>query len=173
MRGGLIVKLESRYLALAAVASVVVILDQLTKLYIHTHFAVGESVPVIAQYFNITYVRNTGAAFGILRDSLASFREMFFLLMPPIAMVIIVAILRGVSNQDRWQVLALSLIFGGAAGNYIDRLRFGYVIDFLDFHLRDFYSWPSFNVADSAIVVGVCLLLLLMTFVKQPEKASA
>jgi signal peptidase II len=170
MRGGVVVKLESRYLALAAIAAVVVIADQITKLYIHTHFTVGESVTVISQYFNITYVRNTGAAFGILRDSLASFREMFFLLMPPVAMVIIVTILRGVANKDRMQVLALSLIFGGAAGNYIDRLRFGYVIDFLDFHLRDFYSWPSFNVADSAIVVGVCMLLLLMALVKQPEK---
>lgn len=166
-------KLESRYLALAAIASVIVILDQVTKMYIHSHFAVGDTVTVIPQYFNITYVRNTGAAFGILRDSLASFRETFFLLMPPVAMIIIATILRGVSNSDRWQILALSLIFGGAMGNYIDRLRFGYVIDFLDFHLRDFYSWPSFNVADSAIVVGVGLLLLLMAFTKQPEKARA
>lgn len=166
-------KLESRYLALAAIASLVVILDQITKLYIHTHFNVGDTVTVISQYFNITYVRNTGAAFGILRDTFASFRETFFLLMPPVAMIIILTILRGVANQDRLQVLALSLIFGGAAGNYIDRLRFGFVIDFLDFHLRDFYSWPAFNVADSAIVVGVCMLLLLMVFSKQLEKARA
>jgi len=167
------VKLESRYLALAAIASVIVILDQVTKLYIHTHFNVGESVTVLSQYFNITYVRNTGAAFGFMRDWWESFRSIFFLLMPPGAMIVILAILRGVANNDRCQVLALSLIFGGALGNYIDRLRFGYVIDFLDFHLKDIYSWPSFNVADSAIVVGVGLLLLMMAFTKQPQKANA
>ena len=71
------------------------------------------------------------------------------------------------------QVLALSLIFGGAIGNYIDRLRFGYVIDFLDFHLRDLYSWPAFNVADSTIVAGVCMLLLLMLVTKSPAKVQA
>lgn len=166
-------KLESRYFALAAIASVIVALDQMVKLYIHTHFNVGDTLMVVQNYFNITYVRNTGAAFGILRDSWESFRSLFFLLMPPVAMVIIIAILRGVANSDRWQVLALSLIFGGAVGNYIDRLRFGYVIDFLDFHLRDIYSWPSFNVADSAIVTGVGLLLLLMALNKQPKKAQA
>ncbi len=166
-------KLESRYLVLAAVASFILVLDQLAKLYIHTHFTVGDSVVVIPNYFNITYVRNTGAAFGILRNAMESFRNLFFLLMPPVAMIIIFAILRGVPNDDRWQVLALSLIFGGAAGNYVDRLRFGYVIDFLDFHLREIYSWPSFNVADSAIVIGVGLLLLLMAVQRQPQKARA
>jgi len=164
MCGGIDVKMESRYFALAAIASVVVTFDQLTKLYIHSHFGVGDTVLVIANYFNITYVRNTGAAFGILRNSLESFRQIFFMLMPPVAMVIIVSIS---------QVLALSLIFGGAVGNYIDRLRFGYVIDFLDFHLKDFYSWPAFNIADSCIVVGVGLLLLMMAITKQPQKATA
>jgi signal peptidase II len=173
MCGGALLKLESRYFALAAIASLVVILDQLTKLYIHSHFNVGDSVRVIEGLFNITYVRNTGAAFGILRESAESFRSIFFMLMPPIAMVIIAMILRGVANNDRWQVLALSMIFGGAVGNYIDRLRFGYVIDFLDFHIKDIYSWPAFNVADSSIVIGVGVLLLLMALQKQPVKAKA
>lgn len=156
-------KLETKYLVLATVASLIVALDQLTKLYIHAGFGLGESVPVINGIFHITYVRNTGAAFGIFREVSELFRKLFFMSMPPIAMVIIVAMLRGVSSEDRWQVFALSLIFGGAIGNYIDRLRFGYVIDFLDFHYKDVWSYPAFNVADSAIVSGVCLLLLLMT----------
>jgi signal peptidase II len=167
MRGGIVLKLESRYFALAAIASLIVIIDQLTKLYIHTHFAPSDTVVVIPGFFNITYVRNIGAAFGIFRDSAESFRSLFFMLMPPVAMIIILTILRGVSNTDRWNVLALSMIFGGAIGNYIDRLRFGYVIDFLDFHLRSVYAWPSFNIADSAIVVGVGILLLLMSFQKK------
>lgn len=173
MRGGAVLKLESRYFALAAIASLIVIVDQLTKIYIHTHFSPSDSVPVIGGYFNITYVRNIGAAFGIFRDYGANFRQLFFLLMPPIAMIIIITILKGVANSDRWNVLALSMIFGGAVGNYIDRLRFGYVIDFLDFHLKEIYSWPSFNVADSCIVCGVGILLLLMSTQKQAKKANA
>ena len=155
-------KIEKKYLILAVFSALIVALDQLTKLYIHTRFELGEFVPVISNYFNITYVRNTGAAFGFLRDFHETFRLIFFLSMPPIAMVTIILILRGVPSSDRVQVLSLSSIFGGAVGNYIDRLRFGYVIDFLDFHWRNTYSWPAFNVADSAIVVGVVILIFLM-----------
>lgn len=154
--------IERKYLILAVVAALLVAMDQLTKLYVHTHFELGEFITVIPGYFNITYVRNPGAAFGIFRESLGAFRTIFFLAMPPIAMVTILALLRGVANNDRIQILALSAIFGGAIGNYLDRIRFGYVIDFLDFHFQNKYSWPAFNIADSAIVVGVIVLLLLM-----------
>lgn len=154
--------LQPKYLILMAVAGLVVALDQLTKLYIHTNFELGEFLPVIHNYFNITYVRNTGAAFGFLRDAHETFRTAFFLSMPPLAMITILAILRGVANDDRVQIVALSAIFGGAIGNYLDRLRFGFVIDFLDFHWQNKYSYPAFNIADSAIVCGVCVLLILM-----------
>lgn len=153
---------QKKYLILAAFAALIVAIDQLTKLYIVTNFELGEFVQVIAGWFNITYVRNTGAAFGILRDSHETFRLIFFMSMPPIAMVTILMILKGVESSDRVQVLSLSSIFGGAIGNYIDRLRFGYVVDFLDFHFYEKYSFPAFNVADSAIVVGVGVLLLIM-----------
>ncbi|MGE0761671.1 MAG: signal peptidase II [Bdellovibrionales bacterium] len=158
---------ERKYLILGAVAALIVAVDQLTKIYIHTNFELGEYITVIADYFNITYVRNTGAAFGFLRDSHETFRTIFFLSMPPLAMVTILAILRGVSNEDKVQITALSGIFGGAIGNYLDRLRFGFVVDFLDFHWQNKYSFPAFNVADSAIVVGVAVLLWLMR--KSPE----
>lgn len=164
------VKLESKYLVLATVAGLMVVLDQLTKLYIHADFGLGESIPVIPGIFHFTYVRNTGAAFGIFRDVSPLFRQLFFLSMPPIAMVIILFMLRGVDSRDRWQIFALSLIFGGAIGNYIDRLRFGYVIDFLDFHFKEVWSYPAFNVADSAIVSGVCVLLFLMTVRERAAK---
>jgi signal peptidase II len=161
---------QKKYYILAAVASLIVALDQLTKLYIHTHYDLGEFTTVIANFFNITYVRNFGAAFGIFGDSHETFRTIFFLSMPPIAMVTILAILRGVENNDYVQILALSGIFGGAIGNYLDRLRFGYVIDFLDFHWYGKWSYPAFNVADSAIVCGVIVLLWLMR--KMPPKTD-
>jgi signal peptidase II len=159
-----------KYVFLISWSTFAVALDQLTKLYIHTRFQLGESITVIENFFNITYVRNPGAAFGFLAESNPQFREIFFLSIPPIAMIIILMILRGVPNKDRWQVFALSSIFGGAIGNYIDRLRFRYVIDFLDFHLYQKYSWPAFNVADSAIVLGVMILGVLMW---QEKKASS
>lgn len=164
--------MKKKYLFLMAIAGLLVAVDQLVKLYIHTQFRLGESLTVIPNMFNVTYVRNFGAAFGFLSDSHPSFREMFFLAMPPIALVIILMILRGVRDDDTKQVVALSCIFGGAIGNYIDRLRFRYVIDFLDFHVGNRWSWPAFNIADSAIVGGVILLLLLMFFEGRSSSTS-
>lgn len=166
-------KVNRKYLLLALISGFLVTVDQLTKMYIHTQFQLGEHVTVIENYFNITYVRNMGAAFGLLHDSHATFRTIFFLSVPPIAMIIILFILRGVPESDRLQVFALSAIFGGAIGNYIDRLRFGYVIDFLDFHWRNQYAWPAFNVADSSIVLGVAILTLIMGRGSEKKKLEA
>lgn len=154
--------IKKKYLILLVLTGIIISLDQLTKMYVHTHFQLGESTPILPGFFNLTYVRNFGAAFGFLNQSHPSFREIFFLTMPPVALVIILFILKGVPDNDNRQIIALSSVFGGAIGNYIDRLRFRYVIDFLDFHWREVYTYPAFNVADMAIVGGVCILLLLM-----------
>ena len=159
--------MKQKYLILVAFSLFLVAIDQLTKVYIHTHYQLGESLAVLPGYFNITYVRNFGAAFGFLAQSHVDFREIFFLAMPPVALLVILIILRGVADNDKYQIVALSAVFGGAIGNYIDRLRFRYVIDFLDFHWADVYTWPAFNIADSAIVCGVGILLVLMLFEKK------
>jgi len=147
---------------LATISGAIVALDQLTKIYIHTHYRLGESRAIISQVFDITYVRNFGAAFGFFATLARNFREPFFVLVPVIALGVIIFIMRTTKDTQKVQILGLSLIFGGAIGNYIDRLRFKYVIDFLDFHWRDIYHWPAFNIADSAIVTGVSILLLQM-----------
>lgn len=165
-------KIERKYLVLAAVAGAVIAIDQLIKIYVHANFSLGETVPVVQDIFHITYVRNTGAAFGFFRNAAEAFRTAFFLSMPPIACIIILRMLAAVPESDRWQIFALSLIFGGAIGNYIDRLRFGFVIDFLDFHWKEVWSYPAFNIADSAIVTGVGLLLLLMYGQSREAKAE-
>jgi len=165
--------MKKKYLWLLVISGILIALDQVTKIYVHTHFHLGESISVIPDFFNLTYVRNFGAAFGFLAESHPSFREIFFLAMPPVALIIILAILKGVDDDDTWQIVALSSIFGGAIGNYIDRLRFRYVIDFLDFHFKNRYSWPAFNVADVAIVSGVGLLLLLMFYEKKRQEQAA
>lgn len=164
-----------KYAILAGISALVIAIDQLTKMYIHTHFQLGDSMSLITDYFNVTYVRNFGAAFGFLAESHPNFREWFFLLMPPVALVIILILLKSVRDNDFLQITALSLIFGGAIGNYVDRLRFRYVIDFLDFHIQGKYSWPAFNIADSAIVCGVGILLAMMFFEKKslPQKSES
>ncbi len=163
--------MKIKYLLLAAIAGAIIAADQAVKMYIHTHFMLHESVEVIPGFFNLTYVRNTGAAFGFLADAPAWFREAFFLSIPPVALLIILAIMRGVAETDRWAIISLSMVFGGAIGNFIDRLRFRYVIDFLDFHIQKKYVWPAFNIADMAIVGGVAILLFL-EFTKQKSSSQ-
>ncbi len=161
--------MKIKYLILAAIAGAIITADQATKMWIHTHLQEGDVIQVISNLFNITHVHNMGAAFGFLADSHPEFRTAFFFAMPPIALIIILAILRGVRDSDRWTIAALSGVFGGAIGNYIDRLRYGYVIDFLDFTIvynassnpPGRFVYPSFNVADIAIVCGVAILLFL------------
>lgn len=147
----------SRYRLLGIVSVVVLVLDQASKLYIDSHFRIGESVTVLANFFHITYVRNKGAAFGIFADS--AVRIPFFISVSLIAAIGILWYLRRLRDDQRLPSFALSLIFAGAVGNLIDRIRLGEVIDFIDVHWYR-HHWPAFNVADSAITVGVCLLLL-------------
>ncbi len=165
--------MKKKLLILIGLSLAIIALDLVTKTYVHTHFMLGESIPVIPGYFNFTYVRNPGAAFGFLAQSHPTFRETFFLIMPPVALIIILLILKTVPDHDLLQIIALSSVFGGAIGNYIDRLKYGYVVDFLDFHWQEKYTWPAFNVADSAIVCGVILLLILMFFEDKKKTALA
>ncbi len=146
-----------RFRLLAIVSFVVLALDQATKVYIDRHFQLYESVPVIENFFHITYIRNQGAAFGLLASS--SVRIPFFISVSLVAAVGILWYLRKLQDRQVLQNFSLSLIFSGAVGNLIDRIRLGEVIDFLDVHWYR-HHWPAFNVADSAISVGVALLLI-------------
>lgn len=147
----------SRYRLLAIITSIILILDQATKLYVDANFRLHESLPVIDGIFHLTYVRNKGAAFGIFADS--AVRIPFFITVSIVAMLAILWYLRRLRDDQRLAYLALTLIFSGAVGNLIDRIRYGEVIDFLDVFWRS-YHWPAFNVADSAITVGVTLLFI-------------
>lgn len=135
----------------------VLFLDQASKLYIDHHFALYESQTVIDHFFNITYVRNKGAAFGILANS--AIRIPFFITISLVAVGAILWYLRHLGAAERLQAFSLRLILAGALGNLIDRIRLGEVIDFIDVHWYQ-HHWPAFNVADSAITVGVGLLLI-------------
>jgi len=156
-----------RYRLLLIVSAVLLVLDQATKLYIDSCFALYESVPVFEDFFHITYVRNKGAAFGIFADS--SVRIPFFIAVSTVAAIGILWYYRRLQAGQSLLRWALALVFAGAVGNLIDRIRLGEVIDFLDVHWYQ-YHWPAFNVADSAITVGVGLLLLDLWFEERRKK---
>lgn len=139
---------------------VVILADQWTKSLVLAKFAYGESLALIQDWFSLTYVRNTGAAFGFLADANPSFRVPFFLVVPLIAMVVLGLLYRDLPKTSRYRAMSLGLVSGGALGNLIDRVRLGYVVDFLDFHWHTSWYFPAFNVADSAICIGVGILLL-------------
>ena len=158
-----------RYQILLAVSALVLVLDQLTKIYIDRTMELHSSITVIEGFFNITYLRNKGAAFGILADS--AWRLPFFLLVSTIAVAVILVVIKRLRDDQVLNAASLSLIFSGALGNLIDRVRLGEVIDFLDVHWKG-HHWPAFNIADSAICVGVFLLAIEMIQEERREKAS-
>ena len=144
---------------LVAVAATVVALDQVTKALVRAWLPLYESVSIVPQLLDFTHVRNTGAAFGLLNAVDIPFKP---LLMTTIALAALVAI--GVfavrtSPTEPLARLGLALVFGGATGNLIDRVTAGYVVDFVDVYWGGWHFW-AFNVADAAITVGACLLIL-------------
>ena len=136
----------------------VIILDQITKSAITARFVMHESHPVINGFFNIVYVMNPGAAFGFLAGASATFRYIFFTGITIVALALILSYLIKSKPRSLLIVSSLILIFAGAAGNLIDRIRFGAVVDFLDIYVGTWH-WPAFNVADSAITVGAILMI--------------
>ena len=152
--------MKIKYLVLLSVTGSIIALDQLTKHLVTQRFFLGESISLINGFFNLTYVRNTGAAFGLLGRTDPSFRIPFFIIVPMIALGVIFYIFRKVEDKDLKLATALSLVIGGAFGNLIDRAAYNYVIDFLDFHWQYKIHFPAFNVADTAICIGVALLML-------------
>ena len=132
-------------------------MDRISKASIVSRFDLGQPAPVIDGLFNITYVQNTGVAFGILNAFGSPVKVFFLCLVAGIAAIVV--IIYSLRNDPRNKLLqgALALVLAGALGNLYDRIHFGYVIDFLEFYARGYY-WPSFNVADMSITLGVMLL---------------
>ena len=159
----------ARYILLALVSAITVLLDQATKLQIMQSMRLHETIPVVPDFFSITYIRNPGAAFGILASSSNGFRLVFFGLTSLFALVLLGTILYRLKPHDWGGQFSVAAVFGGAIGNLLDRVRFGEVIDFLDVYVGA-YHWPAFNVADAAISVGVCFLAFHLAFDKhEPE----
>jgi signal peptidase II len=144
-----------------AIAATVLLLDQLTKLWIMTDFALGDS-RYISSFFNLVRAHNEGAAFSFLSDAGGWQRWFFTFLSTAISLVIVVWIIR-LPRQKILEALALSLILGGALGNLYDRVTLGYVVDFLDFHWAGWH-FAAFNVADMGISIGAGLIIIEALF---------
>ena len=159
---------RSRITRVVTLAAVVVVLDQLTKLIVLNRLTPGVPVPVVQGFVALTLVMNPGLAFGLLSGIPAGWRWIVGLL----SLVALVALLRvalRILPSGGWrEQSAIGLIFGGAVGNLIDRTRFGAVVDFVDVYYRDWH-WPAFNVADSAITVGVAALALVVLVERSPS----
>lgn len=136
---------------------VALVLDQWSKVAIDNSMRLYESISVFP-YFNLTYVRNTGAAFSFLSEA-GGWQRWFFAVMAFVISVVLAIWLSRLKKHETLLAVALALVLGGAIGNLIDRLMYGYVIDFLDFYYQTWH-FPAFNVADSAISLGVFLMLL-------------
>jgi len=144
-------------------ALAVVLLDQLSKFAILHSLRVYESIPVLNGFFNLVHIRNRGMAFGIMNRQDVDLPFYFLLAATIGAIILLVFWFFRLKQGPSRTILGLSLILGGAIGNLIDRLRFGEVIDFLDFYVGP-YHWPAFNVADSAITVGTFLVAISLLF---------
>tara|TARA_B100000315_G_scaffold176385_1_gene164884 strand:+ start:15479 stop:15997 length:519 start_codon:yes stop_codon:yes gene_type:complete len=155
--------MNKKYKTLLLIVVGMVFLDQATKIYVDSQMKLHQSIEVIKNFFQITYIRNSGAAFGILSGFKSPWLTLFFILISTVAAGIILFCYYKTPENQRLTLVSFALIISGAIGNFIDRVFYGEVIDFLYFHWYQHY-WPAFNVADSCITIGVILLLWNMFF---------
>jgi len=161
---------KTRIFAAAALLSA--LFDQATKIAVDTQLDFTARIPVIEGFFYITHVRNPGAAFGLFADSSPAIRVTLFIGITLVAIAMIFGFQRKLAPGDRFSALSLGLILGGAAGNLIDRVFRGEVVDFLHFRLWGGYQWPDFNLADSFIVVGVAFLVIELLAVEGEARSD-
>lgn len=160
--------MKRKYWVLIVVCLLVLFLDQWTKLIVQRSLSLYQRIEVIHGFFNLVHVRNTGGAFGIFGGEGGGVGSLFFVVVSVVAIGSILILLIRLKEDEMIISLSLSFILSGAVGNLIDRLWHGEVVDFLDFYVSS-YHWPAFNIADSAICVGIGLMILAL-FVKDHKK---
>ncbi len=157
-----------KYILLILVAGAVRAGDQATKLLVQARIPLYHAIPVIEGFFNLIHIHNPGGAFGFLAGQDPVLRAILFLAATVLAVGLLLVFFHRTPPGHPWLGTAFALILGGALGNLVDRLRMGRVIDFLDVHVGR-YHWPAFNLADSAITVGIGIFLVLMLSRRLPE----
>jgi signal peptidase II len=160
---------RDRRIWMLLIATVVIVVDRWTKQWIGVHLPLGQAIVVIPKVFRITHVLNTGAAFSMFENMNENTVRNLLMAFSVVAVVVVLVLLWRMGKTFTMTSVALALILGGALGNLYDRWQYHHVVDFLEVRIVH-YHWPDFNVADSCIVVGACLLLLEMLW---PHKDKA
>ncbi len=160
--------MKKKTIKLLLIAGVIVLLDQVTKALVLRYLPLYHSVAVIPGFFDLTHVQNPGGAFGFLSASDPRLRRVVFLFISFLAVGLILWFYFKTPSTYPYLAGAFGMIFGGAAGNLVDRVRFGKVTDFFDFYVGNLH-WPAFNIADSAITIGIGIFLLHLLLKKMPE----
>jgi signal peptidase II len=158
---------------LLLISAAVLGLDRWSKMWVERHIVIGHSITVISGFFRITHVLNDGAAFSLFADSASPEHVRWGLIaFSSVAVLAVLIALIKMGRRFTFTTVALALVLGGALGNDYDRIRYASVVDFLEVHIFR-YHWPDFNVADSAIVVGACLLFLDALIPKKQASESS
>ena len=153
-------------------AAVVLVLDVATKAVVERSMELYSRIEIVPGFFNLAHVLNKGAAFGILSDESIGWQRAFFIAAALLAVGVIVYLIHTGHARDRFGAWGLGLVLGGALGNLVDRVRIGYVVDFLDFHVGGWH-WPAFNVADIGITCGVALLIVSFYAIERRTRRPA
>ena len=156
------------WIRLGLVSGCVIFIDQITKFIIKINLSLYDNIIVIEKFFNITHILNPGGAFGFLSTQSPEIRKFIFLFMSSIVSLFVLWFYKKCASNSVFLSYGLALIFGGAVGNLIDRFKYGKVVDFLDFYIGSLH-WPAFNVADSAISIGMGILIYHILFNKIPD----
>lgn len=151
----------------AIIIIISVVSDQITKFWAADVLKNGDSIKIIGNFLRFTYAENKGAAFSILQN-----QRTFFLIITIVMLIFLGYIYFKTKNITKLSKVSIAMITGGAIGNFIDRYRFGYVIDFIDVRFGDFYNFPVFNIADSFVVCGTILMIILILFNKFEKSGS-
>jgi len=157
-----------KYARLVFIVGLVVFADQLTKAWVLRAISPYEVIPVVPGLLNLIHVQNPGGAFGLFAAAGSQWRLLFFIVFSLLAVLMLLYLYRSTPAAYKWLLTGFALVVGGAAGNLVDRLRLGQVIDFIDFYLGKRH-WPAFNIADSAITIGMLIFAFYLISKKYPE----
>ena len=159
--------LRNKYAALSISAGLVIIFDQLTKYLIFNYLPLYDAITIVPGFLDITHLHNPGVAFGMFSSNHSNIQQLVLMSASLIAVCVIFYFYNQTQKEYRYMQLGFALILGGALGNFIDRFRMGKVVDFIDIYIGQ-YHWPAFNVADSAISIGIAIFIYHMVF-KRPD----
>jgi signal peptidase II len=159
--------MRNKYYVLSAI---ILLLDHATKWLVRMHLDPHDPIVIVPNYIRFSHVQNSGVAFGLLQDYQAPWKPYALAAIAVVAVIVIMIYSARMPSSRILLQLALAVTAGGILGNFIDRIVHGFVTDFIEFHIKEVFHWPTFNVADSAITIGIALLLI--DTVKNPEPAE-